>query len=432
LDPDFWLGTLDARLPALFRAGLGTILFIDALMTLPELSDLFGSSGVWPARLASGPLAGLSDGMLLAAWLGGAAALLAFALGLFARVSAALGWLFLTAVHHRNPGITTGGDYLAQILLFFCVWQNTSGAFSLDARWFGKAREQVPAAAFRAMQVHLAVLYFVTARLKVRGGWLSGDGIYMSLQHLGFLRPPGALLLEHPALCKLLNFGVLGMEGAFLFFALCPIYARKARWGAVFCGIAVQLGILMTMRVGSFTLLMLWICVLYLPAASGPRSDDAAERTRRGGVLAVCMTVVTLLEWSAFAGRRFPLPNAVARAQATLGLVQPFDLFGRTYSVDQWYAHGKTAAGRDIDVLDSAAPGLRSVVGWRFATLYKLTFATDTDYAVVGRWLCAKQAQAGEPLTSIVLGKRAREPVHPGEERPFQAVDLFAGNCAAR
>jgi hypothetical protein len=431
LDPDFWLGSIEARLPALFRAGLGSILFVDALMTSSELYELYGSTGVWPAKLGSGPLSGISDQGLLLVWILGLLALLAFALGLLARVSAALSWVFLNLVHHRNPGITTGGDFLAQILVFFCIWLDTSAALSLDALWFKKRRKLVPAGAFRAMQVHVAVLYFVTARLKVRGGWLEGDGIFLSLQHLGFLRPPGSLLLEHPALCKLSTYAVLSLEAAFPVLALFPINATKVRLGAIFCGVAVQLGILLTMRVGSFTLLMLWICVLYLPAETGARSEIALERALRIAVTAGCMAVVTLLEWGAFIGRRFPLPRPIESAQAALGLTQPFDLFGRTYEVAQWYARGRTAAGREVDVLQGSAPGLRSVVGWRFSTLYKVTFAPNADYPAIASLLCRKQQERDEPLESIVLGKHAREPVHPGQDTPWQDVELYAGSCLA-
>jgi hypothetical protein len=186
LDPRFWLGDIDARLPALLRIGLGTILFGDALLGVPDVFTLYGRDGVWPSSLASGLLAHASNSALVLVWGLGSAALLAFACGLFSRLSALASWAFLVSLHLRTPGITTGGDYLAQILLFFCAFLDTGAAYSLDARWRGRGRSFVPATAFRAMQLHLAILYFVTTRLKVRGGWLNGDGIYLALQHLGF------------------------------------------------------------------------------------------------------------------------------------------------------------------------------------------------------------------------------------------------------
>jgi hypothetical protein len=432
LDPNFWLGDIDARVPALLRIGLGTILAGDALLTLPEVDTLYGRHGVWPAALADGPLASASDGTLHAVWWLGTAVLVAFALGLFARVSAALSWLFLTTVHARNTGITTGGDYLAQILCFFCIWLDSAAAFSLDARLRGKARAFVPAAPLRAMQLHLAVLYFATTRLKLRGGWLDGDGIYLGLQHLGFVRPPGAWLLHHPELYRPLSFVVLACEGAFAFFALSPLWARKARLGAVACGTIVQLGILATMRVGMFTPLMLWTCVLFLPAPARPAHAERAEHARRLALAAFSCAVVVLIAWGAFVGRRFPMPLSIVRVQTALGLVQPFDLFGATYEVQRWRAQGVDAQGHSIELLSELAPGLRSSVAWRFAPLYKLTFATQADHRAIASWLCREHERVARvPLASVALAMRARPPQRTGADAPFHDMTLFAGACPA-
>lgn len=428
LDLDFWLGDVDARIVGIFRAGLGAILFCDALFALPLVGDLWGAQGIWPSHLAAGPLANASNGALYVVYGLGLLALASFALGVFARVSAALAWLFLAFLHERNLGITTGGDFLAQILVFFCVWFDTGAAFSVPSRWFGKRRAFVPAAPFRAMQLHLAILYFVTARLKIRGGWLAGDGIYLGLQHLGFVRPPGALLLEHPSVCRVLSLSVLLMEGAFPFLALMPIKGRQARLGAVLCGLGVQLGILTTMRVGMFTALMIWTCVLFLPAQSRPAPQDRKFLSRRVASCAGCLVVVVLLCWGVFVGRRFPLPRALNEGLNQLGLVQPFDLFGATYEVAQWSATGTSITGKPRDLL-TYAPGLRSEVGWTFSPLYKVTFATNADHAAIGQWLCRKAADAGEPTANVVLKKRAHQPNRPWQAPIVRDVLLYSGTC---
>lgn len=429
LDRDFWLGEVDARLIGVFRAGLGAILFCDVIITFPLIGVLYGEDGIWPSRLAVGPLAGAPQTVLYSVYVLGAAALLSFTLGIYARVSAALGWLFLAFVHQRNLGVTTGGDFLAQILLFFCVWMNTGAALSVPSRWLGKSQDFLPAAPFRMMQVHLAILYFVTARLKIRGGWLSGDGIYLGLQHLGFVRPPGAFLLEHPDLCRALTFIVLGLEGAFPFLALLPIYGKRARLGAMLCGLGVQLGILTTMRVGMFTPLMLWTCVLFFPVATRPAPGSGGLLWRRRAVAAICAVVVVLLCWGAFVGRRFPLPRVVSKSLAQLGLVQPFDLFGATYEVAQWSATGTTAAGTKLDLLTSFAPGFRSEVDWSFSPLYKATFASNADHAAIAQWLCREAERGGQPVSQIVLSKRAHQPARPRQAPIVRDVTLYSGTC---
>lgn len=67
LDREFWLGDIDARLPALFRIGLATILLCDALFLFPNVTAFYGANGVWPEALGSGPFVGLGDTALCVA-----------------------------------------------------------------------------------------------------------------------------------------------------------------------------------------------------------------------------------------------------------------------------------------------------------------------------------------------------------------------------
>ncbi|HEX3593475.1 MAG TPA: hypothetical protein VHU80_00175, partial [Polyangiaceae bacterium] len=388
LDRSFWLGEVDARGVGIFRAGLGAILLFDILSTFPSLNALYGSSGVWPPSLGRGPLVHVPDAALPLVWSFGAVVVASFTLGIASRVSATLTWLFLVAVHQRNPAITTGGDFLGQILVFLCIWLDTGAAFSVDARFFGRARSWVLAGPWRAMQLHLALLYFVTARLKVRGGWLRGDGIYVSLQHYGFLRPPGAFLLDHPSLCRVACYFVLALEAAYPFFSLSPVKNRQTRLVAMVMGLAVQLGILMTMRVGSFTALMLWSSLLLWPLATRPAPQATATSRMRHVLAGLPVLLVVTISWGAFLGRRLPLPAPLRDAEEKLGLVQPFELFGSPYEVAHWRAEGKASDGQRVDLLSAAAPGFLSEIRWLYSPFYKLTFTRDADDAAIARWLC--------------------------------------------
>jgi hypothetical protein len=433
--PAFWTGDVSAGLVGVFRAGLGAILLGDALLSFPEVLDLYGMDGLAPAvPSAGGPLAGASDSTLLTVWTIGCIALGALMVGFYSRVAALLSWAFLTVVHRANPAITTGGDYLAQILVFFCIWLDSGASHSVDARFLGRGRAFIPAAPWRGMQLHLAGLYFMTTRLKIRGGWLSGDGIYLSLQHFGFLRPLGAWLLQHPALCRLSTYGILTTEGVFALLALSPVRGRQTRLLAAACGAAVQLGVLFSMRVGSFTSIMLWTCVLFLPIDWRPAPASVPEGAvppRRWALAGASAGLVLLMIWGVAWGRRFPLPPVVGQTLEKLGLTQPYDLFGATYEVAQWQADGVRHDGQPVDVLTVAAPGMRSQVGIRYSTFYKLTFHEQLDYGVVSRYLCAEyRDRTGVPLASVVLSKHARPPVRPGEERPFQHVVLHSAVCA--
>lgn len=430
LDPTFWTGEIAAKGPALFRIGIATVLLGDLILTTPEVDALYGPFGAWPRSFMSGVLAQQSQGVIYAAWGLCGLALLALALGLYARVASLVAWFLLMSFHRLNIGATTAGDNVAQILLFFCAFLDSSAAYSLDARLRGRGRAFVAAAPWRAMQLHMALLYLFTTLFKVKGGWLDGDGIYQSLQHLGFLRPLGAVMLQHPQLCRVATFGVMAVEGMFFFFALSPLYGRSSRLLAVACSLAVQLGILTMMRVGMFTVLMIWTNVLFLPFAVRPSPTPALARRRR--LLATAGVALTVLIASNLLSRHVALRRALDTPLAALGLIQPYDLFGRTYEVAQWHAEGVLPDGSRVDVLRVVAPGFISEVGWRFSVMYKMTFLETYDYAHLGRWLCNGYAQrSGRTLHTLKLWKHAGPPTRPGQQAMFQDVTLFEGGCAS-
>ncbi len=261
----YWFGTIDARLAGIFRIGLGLILFVDCLDLFGSREPFFASTGIFPDfgpmdqrwsvfQIARSPAA-------VTAWFAfGAIALLAFTVGLYTRVATVLAWIFLVSLRTQNPWVATGGDYVAQTLVIFSLFTDLGATWSLDAVRRKASRLTAPALGWRLMLVHVAILYFVTARLKVRHGWLiEGDGVYQALVIGGFARPPGAWLAEHPALCQLLTYGTLIFEFGFPLLAFFPWKAAWARLGAIGFNLALQIGILFTMKVGMFTPLMIWI-----------------------------------------------------------------------------------------------------------------------------------------------------------------------------
>ena len=276
---------------------------------LPRVLALYGQDGLRPRTL-------------LAAWSGGCVALLALALGLFSRPSAVAAYVFVVSVHLRNDAICNGGDYLSAMWLFFVFFLDIGAAYSLDARWFGRGRDVVPAAPWRAMQVRLALLYTLTAVFKLAGVWLAGDGIFVSLQHLGFVRPLGALLAEHPTLCRLMTWGVVATELAVGLLIVFPLRGRTARRYAAIGSTLVQRGILVMMRVGAFTWIMLWTAVLLWPEPTRAPVIDGPTPPRRKLMLAGFAIVLAETTWAGLPrpARRRPRGRpARRRARLSLG-----------------------------------------------------------------------------------------------------------------
>lgn len=104
----YWFGTIDARLVAIFRIGLGLILFVDCIDLFGSRESFFASTGIFPNfepldhrwsifQLARSPAA-------VTAWFAfGTVSLLAFTVGLFTRVSTVLCWIFLVSLRASSP-----------------------------------------------------------------------------------------------------------------------------------------------------------------------------------------------------------------------------------------------------------------------------------------------------------------------------------------
>src|SRR5260370_9609447 len=149
-------------------------------------------------------------------------------------------------------------------MFFWSMSTDLDGCWSVDASRRGAHRASVPAFGLRRLELQIIALYYATARLKVRRGWLNGVAIYQMLQLDGFVRPFGAWLEGQPNLGALATYVILAMEVAFPFFALSPFIIRPARAVALALGAAIQLGIAAAMRVGIFQEAMLASCALFI------------------------------------------------------------------------------------------------------------------------------------------------------------------------
>ncbi len=458
----FWLGSVDPRPLALFRVALGIAVLHDLVDLAFELRAFLTDEGMLPRGAVRGwwtwsvfDLVG-SPAAVAIVYAAGAVAVLAFTVGYRTRLATAASWLFLVSILHRNLYVTDGGDKLTAILFFWSIFADTGACWSVDA-WLRARRSSPsrPAGVFaigpRLLQASVAVLYLMTGRLKYRMGWLHGTAIYQALQLDGFVRPPGAWVGAHPGLCAALTYAVLAMELSFAFFAFSPVRPRVCRAIAIGLNLAVQLGILVTMRMGIFTEVTLATSLLFLQpewvdraeAWLAPKAGLAAVRVgpawRSGSALgrkaavafagALCLQFVTSV-WDGFAGRRLPLPEFLSDERLALSLEPAWDLFGTTYELPHWDAPGVVLGGRQVEVLSIAAPGTRPRgPGLRFSRWHKFTMKWRERpflFAELGRYLCrAYDERTGERLLSFDLTNDVYDPVVPGQAVPPHAPRLL-------
>jgi hypothetical protein len=448
LDRKFWLGRTDPRPLAALRIGLGLLLLFQLADLARSFDALYTPDSFFPSRSAFDPNAfGLfqllpSRGgavLLLGAY---AIALTAYVVGWQTRWASVAAWALCVSFHHRNPVYMSGGDWMAQLMLFWSIFADTGAIWSLDARRRGAAGS-VFAAPLRAMQLHVALMYFITGRLKYIGTWRSGWGVYLSLDLGYFNRPPGSWMHAHPALCRFTNHAVLALELLFLFMAFSPIANRFGQLAAAVTNVAVQLGVLATMKVGAFTGFMLVATVLFIPPfvwerAFGPLPKPREPEPRlemhpgRWAVVSVLALAILLIAWDPFVGRRFPMPHAVSSARVAIGIDQPYALFDRLYPQPTWQASGVRSDGSAVDLIPIVAPGLTPSHDWLADFWVKAAFNLHTaDGEDLARFFCRAYGRArSETLSSVRVVLQSRLQSIPGTpDNPVVTRVFHDGAC---
>jgi hypothetical protein len=488
----YWLGETDPRPLALFRIAFGMTVLHDLANYAVDLRAFVTDEGMLPRGVQDEPrVLSLFDGIgtpfaaacLLAV---GVAAAIAFTVGYRTRLATILTWLFLTSLHTRNLYVTDGGDDLVRNMMFLSMFADLGASFSFDARKAQHTRRDLPPSGtalaegadrtrrtvavvgLRFLQLHIGLLYFCAGRLKFRAGWLSHNVVYQCLQLTGFVRPPGHWLLSFPSLCFALGVVIVLLEFAFVFLAFSPWQVARTRALAIAGGLAVQLGILASMRVGVFTESMIVSMALFLQpawldrlaprigwlarpvlappasaAAALPFASTAVASTgfrfdalrARKALLAVLSIHFLALVWGPFIGRRIPPPSWLTVERHWLWLDQPFGLFDVVYDVPRWEVTGYLADGREVDVLPYTVPALVPAIAWSFSRWYKFTFKERErpfPFHSIGDFFCAEYRRATRSkLASLAIFESLTPPVVPPESPlPATRRERFRTRCA--
>lgn len=262
---------------AVFRILIGITLVANALLLWPDARLWFGPRGfisdsdyrrVYGRRrftlLNYLPPSDASVHLLLSLHLVAALFLTA---GLFTNASAAVVFVTLVSLHHRNSAITHSGDSVLRLMTFLLIFSPAGAALSLDnllrvRSGLGDA-SLVPTAPWclRLMQLQLSILYFRTFVLKLQGSrWLDGTAAYYPTQVLEFRRFTLPACFNNSFFIKLATWGTLFTE-----FALGPlVWVRELRYPVVLCGALLHLTLEVLMNLQLFGWIMLSCLVLFI------------------------------------------------------------------------------------------------------------------------------------------------------------------------
>lgn len=265
----FWLGTA----PVLRR-------YYSDRGEFPIAAARIWSPDVWARVAMPEVLGGLPATVVLFGLL--FVALVCLLAGYRTRLVAAATWALLTWFQYRNPTFLNGGDEVMRLTAFYLTLaylgvRSEDRVLTLDRRRIlarsggAPGRGTVPVWTLRLFQIQLCVLYLVSGFWKiVDPSWWDGSAIYYALAGDTFGRfglPPWAWLQPFFVIASV---AVAWWE--LLFPALMA--SRRTRMPALLFGVALHVGILMTMNIGPFPLAVL---AMY-PAFLDP---DALRRVGR-------------------------------------------------------------------------------------------------------------------------------------------------------
>lgn len=289
----FWFTPSDPATVSAIRVMAGVLaVYLHATLCF-DLEAFFGAEGLLPvaeiAILEANTFSYLnymvSPAELWIVHLLGLVVLVAFAAGLFTRITSLLSLVVFLSTVHRAPMITGRTEMvLAMLLLYLCI-APCGRRFSLDA-WLAARQQKRPESteflttatiSTRLIQIHLCLLVLMMAFSQLSGeAWWTGDGIWFLMT-----RPQSRLidlssLESSPFVVDLLGHLLISFELVF------PILVWPRLFRPLMLGLGVIVWSLLALITGdlTFTAALLIAGLAFV----GPESILDVARSRRARV----------------------------------------------------------------------------------------------------------------------------------------------------
>ncbi|MGZ3771184.1 MAG: HTTM domain-containing protein [Bdellovibrio sp.] len=215
--------------------------------------------------------------------------------GFFTKTSMVVTFLMLVSFHNRNVFILNSGDIVIRNILFLLLFAPCADAYSFD-HWIKHKRGLVAERplekspwALRLIQIQFCIIYVATVMFKMKGNmWADGTAVYTATRLEEFIRAPLEILNNMAAL-KFLTWSTLAVE-----FALGTlVWVKELRYWVLLAGVALHLGIEMSMVIPLFE----WVMIALMLSMV-----DARDLEKIGSYIKLFPTIK-------FGKRRSPLEN---------------------------------------------------------------------------------------------------------------------------
>jgi Vitamin K-dependent gamma-carboxylase len=287
----FWFEPQPTSTLALVRIAFGLVALAWTLTLTHDAHEFLSPAGVLanpdyegePA--AAWGLLDLFDGRLavtlvLAALVLGCVCLI---VGQDTRIAAVVVFVGLISIERRNPFVFNSGDGLLKVIAFYMMLAPSGTALSLDrlrrapgAFWEFPARAPW---ALRLMQVQLSILYLSSLWSKLPGPtWNEGTAVSYAMRLEDLQRFAGPdWLLRSELVSNLLSYATLGIEAAIGVL----VWNRTLRPWVLGLGVALHVGIDVSLRVGFFSFAAFVLYVAFVPPETARRWILAVEERLR-------------------------------------------------------------------------------------------------------------------------------------------------------
>jgi hypothetical protein len=186
-------------------------------------------------------------------------------IGFKTRISGIITFILLVSLQNRNYTILNSGDTLMRCMLFVLMLSPSGVKYSVDS-WLRTKKglpkiESISYATVRLLQLQFALVYLATTLFKLKGyDWVDGTAVYYTSRLTNFQRFAIPLLFDIPSLTKFFTWTALAIE-----FAMgVLIWVKEWRKWVLLSGIALHLGIEITMSIGFFEWIMISAYILFL------------------------------------------------------------------------------------------------------------------------------------------------------------------------
>lgn len=277
---------IDRRALAALRIALGIVIVCDLAMRSRDLEAFYTDAGVLPTERLAETFPALASVSIHARFGSTTVQAILFAVSGLAAVSLLAGyrttlatacsWILLASLYARNPYVVNGGDTILVTALVLCLCCPLADRWSVDAVRTDREpdRTRVRTLASTSLLGLVVLIYASNALLRFRSEWWrGGDAVRLVFELDQYTVLLGPTLAQFEWLLVGINYGWMGLLAISPLLALLTGPRRAALVAAYGC---VHLGMLATLRLGTFPLVMVALLLPFLPASVWDRVERVA------------------------------------------------------------------------------------------------------------------------------------------------------------